>query len=86
MARCSSNECAGHRCSRPLVAAILESVDPEQMAGTLLQKTQTGNQEAAAALLKVLKNIPASLLQVPDRMASCCVMLLCLLSHQSTLR
>jgi hypothetical protein len=54
-----------------LVAAILENVDPDQIAETLLQKAQTGNQEAAAALLKVLDNIPASLLQESDRMANC---------------
>jgi hypothetical protein len=54
-----------------LVAAILENVDPDQKADTLLQKAQTSNQEAAAALFEVLDNIPASLLQEFDRMASC---------------
>jgi hypothetical protein len=54
-----------------LVAAILEKVDPDQTADTLLQNAQTLNQDAAAALLKDLDNIPASLLQETDRMASC---------------
>jgi hypothetical protein len=54
-----------------LVSAILENVDPDQTADTLLQNAQTLNQDAAAALLKNLDNIPASLLQETDRMASC---------------
>jgi hypothetical protein len=48
--------------SRPdeLVDAILSNVDPGMIADVLLKKAQSGNQQASAALLKVLDNVSNS--------------------------